>query len=287
MSTKRDYYDVLGVSKTSTKEEIKKAYRKLALKFHPDKNKEKNAEAKFKEINEAYEILSNDQKKQTYDQFGHTAFDPSSGFPGGQGGRSGPFTYTHTNQSGGPFNFGFGDFSDPFDIFESFFGGANPFSRGPQKPHYSIKVGFMEAARGVEKTIVHQGKTHSIKIPGGADNGTRIRFNDFDVSIDVLPHETFKRDGYDVFLDHEISISTAVLGGVEKVETINKPVKIKVRAGTQSHSMIRLKGQGINNLRGQGRGDQYIRLIITIPSSLSREQKKLFQKLKKNFNEEK
>jgi DnaJ-class molecular chaperone len=286
MPTKRDYYEILGLAKSASKEEVKKAYRKMALKYHPDKNKASDAESKFKEINEAYEVLSNDQKKQAYDQHGHQAFDPSGGFGGfggaNQTGRSGPFTYTYTSnsQGGNPFGFDPSDFSDPFDIFSSFFGGGNPFNRGPQKPHYSIKINFLEAVNGIEKTIIHQGKNHTVKIPAGADNGTRIRFHDFDVSIDVLPHDLFKRDGYDVFIDHQISISTAVLGGAEEIETIDKPIKIKVKAGTQSHTMIRLKGQGIRHIRGQGRGDQYIRLIVTIPSSLSREERRLFQSLR-------
>ena len=285
MPSKRDYYEILGLAKGASKEEIKKAYRKMALKYHPDKNKQTDAETKFKEINEAYEVLSNDQKKQAYDQHGHQAFDPSSGFGGFGGasrtGRSGPFTYTYTSKGGNPFGFDPNDFSDPFDIFSSFFGGGNPFNRGPQKPHYSIKINFMEAVHGVEKTIIHQGKNHTVKIPAGANNGTRIRFHDFDVSIDVLPHDVFKRDGYDVFIDHQISITTAVLGGAEEIEAIDKPIKIKIKPGTQSHTMIRLKGKGIKHIRGQGRGDQYIRLIVTIPSSLSREERRLFQKLKK------
>jgi DnaJ-class molecular chaperone len=281
MSTKRDFYDVLGVTKTATKAELKQAYRKMALKFHPDRNKEADAESKFKEVNEAYEILSNDQKRQAYDQFGHQAFDPSSGFGGGaNAGRSGPFTYTYSS-GGNPGNFGFGDFSDPFDIFESFFGGGNPFGRAQQKPHYSLRIGFMEAVKGVQKTIVHQGKSYDVKIPAGADNGTRIRFNEFDVSIDVLPHETFKRDGYDVFVDYPIKLTTAVLGGVEEVPSLDKPIKIKVRAGTQPNMMIRLQEQGVKHLRGSGRGDLYIRFIVTIPSSLSREERKLYQKLEK------
>src|SRR3989304_8608336 len=124
MVTKRDFYEVWGVSKSASAAEIKKAYRQLALKFHPDRNKEAGAAEKFKEISEAYEILSNSQTKQSYDQFGHAAFDPASGF-GGFGGartsRQGPFTYTYSTSGGNPFG-GFGaDFSDPFEIFESFF----------------------------------------------------------------------------------------------------------------------------------------------------------------------
>ena len=280
MTTKRDYYDILGVTKSANQAEIKQAYRKQALQFHPDRNKSSDAESKFKEINEAYEILGNSQKRQTYDQFGHQAFDPSSGFGGGpQTGRQGPFTYSYTSQGGNPFNFGGGDFSDPFDIFESFFGGGNPFGQARQKPHYSLRLSFMEAVRGTKKTIIHQGKSYDVKIPAGADTGTRIRFADFDVSMEIQAHDRFKRDGYDVFIDQPIKVTTATLGGEEVVPSLDEPIKIKVRAGTQSHNMVRLKGQGVPHLQGSGRGDLYIRLIVAVPSSLSREERKLFQKI--------
>src|SRR3989344_9484383 len=126
----KDYYQILGVSKTASVGEIKKAYRKLALMYHPDKNKSKDAEAKFKEITKAYEVLSDSQKRQAYDQFGHSAFE--QGFAGGQGpfggfgqaGRQGPFTYTYTTSGSRDFGFDFGGFSDPFEIFEQFFFGA-------------------------------------------------------------------------------------------------------------------------------------------------------------------
>jgi len=289
MATKRDYYEILGVNKTDSAAELKKAYRKKALEFHPDRNKASDAEKKFKEVNQAYEVLSNQQKRQAYDQFGHAAFDPRSGF-GDFGGtrthRQGPSTYTYSTSGGGnPFaDFGF-DFSDPFEIFETFFGGgASPFGqRRPQKPHYSLKVSFMEAVKGTQKTIVHQGKQYTVKIPAGANDGTRINYADFTVSVDVLPHDTFKRDGYDVFIDHEIPFTNAILGTTAEIPTIDGNVKIKIKAGTQPGTMIRLRGQGIKHLRGAGRGDQYIRLIIKLPKSLNRQQKKLLQQLKDSF----
>jgi DnaJ-class molecular chaperone len=288
MATKRDYYDVLGVSKDASQQEIKKAYRKLALKYHPDKNKSKDAEKKFKEVTEAYEVLSDSKKRSTYDQFGHSAFDGAAGF-GGAGPftrtyRSGPFTYTYSTSGGVPFQQGsdFGGFSDPFEIFEQFFGGASPFGRGPQLPRYSLSIDFMDAVEGIEKTIVHQGKEHKIKIPAGVDDGTRIRFKDFIVSIDVQTHPVFKRDGLDVFVDHNISFSLAALGGTTKVPSLGGDIKIKIRPGTQPNTLMRLKGKGMNHLRGRGRGDQYIRLQVKVPKNLNRRQKRLIRQLGKD-----
>jgi molecular chaperone DnaJ len=181
-----------------------------------------------------------------------------------------------------PFGGGGVDFGDPFDIFEQFFGGASPFGRAyQQKPHYSIKISFMEAVKGAERTIVHQGKEHTVRIPAGANDGTRIRFTEFDVSINVTPHPQFKRDGDDSFVDMEIPFTTAALGGNVEVPTVDGPVKMKVRAGTQPNTMIRLKEKGIPHLRGNGRGDHYIRLVVTIPQSLSREQKRMLEAFEK------
>ena len=281
MSTKRDYYDILSVDKKASQAEIKKAYRALALKYHPDKNKEKEAAEKFKEVTAAYEVLSDSKKRQTYDQFGHAAFDQAAGF-GGAGGpfgqtyKSGPFTYTYSTSAGSP-GAGFGGFSDPFEIFEAFFGGGSPFRRGSQITRYSLTLDFMEAIKGTEKTIIHQGKEHKIKIPAGVDDGMRIQFKEFIVSFDVKPDPVFKRDGLDIFVNHRIPFTLAALGGTTEIPTINKEIKIEIRPGTQPNTMVRLRGKGIPRPRGYGSGDQYIRLIITIPERLTREQKKLLE----------
>lgn len=287
MSTKRDYYEVLGVKRGVSESELKTAYRKLALKWHPDRNKEQGAESKFKEISEAYEILSNKEKRARYDQFGHAAFDPSSGFGGfgARGGqsRSGPFTYSYSTGGGFEDLFkGAGNFSDPFDIFESFFGGSTPFGGAYKaKPHYSLTIEFMEAASGVEKTFVHQGKQYTVKIPPGADDGTRIRYSEFDVSINVKPHPSFRREGSDVFVYHDIPLTLAILGGDTKVQTLEGDLTLKIRAGTQPSTTVRLSGKGLKHLQGGGRGDFYIKLKVIIPTKLSRHARALTEELAK------
>lgn len=288
MSSKRDYYEVLGVDKNSSNSDIKSAYRKLALKWHPDRNKEEGAEKKFKEINEAYEILSNPEKKTKYDQFGHAAFDPSAGFGGGGGQtyRQGPFTYTYSTGGGFEDLFrGAGGFSDPFDIFETVFGGANPFGRGfQQKPHYSLSIDFMDSVNGTDKKLVHQGKEYTVKIPPGASDGTRIRYNEFDVSINVRPHGIFRREGYDVFSYHNIPFTLALLGGYINVQTLEGELKLKIRPGTQPSTTIRLSGKGIKHLRGNQKGDHYIKLKVMLPDKLSRRAKQLIQDLEEELS---
>lgn len=284
MSTKRDYYEILGVTRSATAAELKSAYRKLALQYHPDRNKAKDAEAKFKEINEAYEVLSNADKKAKYDQFGHAAFDPSAGFGGfggqGQAYRQGPFTYTY---SGGGFEDLFGQsggFNDPFSVFESFFGGTNPFgSAYARKPHYSLSISFNESYRGITKSFVHQGKEYTVKIPPGADDGTRIRYSEFDVTINVAADKSFRREGDNLFVYHEIPFTLAILGGETTIPTPEKPLTIKIRPGTQPSTTVRLVGKGMPHLRGGGQGDLYIKLKVMLPDKLTKAQKKLIEQL--------
>ena len=282
MTSKRDYYEILGVTKSASEAEIKSAYRKSALKWHPDKHADnkKEAEEKFKEINEAYQVLSDSKKKQAYDQFGHSAFEGASGFSGNPfsgGFRSGPFTWSYSSSGGSPFEGMGGDagFGDPFDIFEQFFGGG--FGRQARKPRYSLSIDFMEAVRGVEKTVKVEGKERKIKIPAGANDGTRIQFDDFEISIDVRPHHRFQREGYDLYIDEEISFVTAALGGEIEVPTTDKPLKLKVRAGTQPNTMVRLRSEGVPALRGHGRGDLYIRLRVKVPERLNGRQRELLR----------
>jgi len=278
----KDFYEILGVSRNASEAEIKRAYRKLALQWHPDRNKDPSANEKFKEINKAYEVLSDPKKKQIYDQYGEAAFSPGAageGPFGAQTGRYGPFTYTYTTYNGeSPFEgFDFGGFSDPFEIFEQFFGGASPFGRRStrQRPVYRLTLDFMEAVKGVEKKVEIEGKEEKIKIPAGVDNGTRIRFANYDIIINVQPDSRFKREGYDLISDVEISFSQAALGDVVSVPTIDGLLKIKIHPGTQPDTLIRLRGKGVPHVRGSGRGDQYIRIKVVIPTKLTNKQKQL------------
>lgn len=299
MASSQDYYQLLGVTKTASDAELKAAYRKAALEWHPDRNKSPEATAKFKEINHAYEVLSDSQKKQAYDQFGHAAFEQgnmgSAGggpFGGGAGGfQQGPFRYTYRTggQPGQPFGsargenpfegMDFGGFSDPFEIFEQFFGGgftANQ-QRRARRATYSLGISFLEAAKGAEKTVEIEGKQMKIKIPSGVDDGTRIRFTHFDVLISVWPDDTFKRQGLDIHVDVKVDFVSAIMGTTVQVPTTNGNVELKIPAGTQPDTLIRLREHGIKEERTNRTGDEYIKVKVQIPTRLSGEQKQLLE----------
>lgn len=277
-----DYYKILGVGKSATEQEIKSAYRKLALQYHPDRNKTKEAEEKFKEVTKAYEVLGDTEKRKTYDQFGAAAFEQGAGggnpFAGGNpfGGfnQQGPFTYTYTSSGqGSPFE-GFGD---PFDIFEQFFGGQNPFSQAARRPLYSIAIDFMEAVKGVTKKVKIDGKDETIKIPAGVDTGSRIRFEKYDIVVEVRKNSKFIREGYDVITDEEIPFTKAILGTELTIETLDGKVTIKIPSGTQPGTVIRLKSKGISHVHGAGKGDHYVRIKVMLPKNITNHQKELLQ----------
>ncbi len=281
-----DYYQILGVGKTATAEEIKKAYRKLALQYHPDRNKTKEAEERFKEVTKAYEVLGDAQKRQTYDQFGAAAFEQGgmgggnpfgAGGPfGGFGGQGNPFTYTYSTGSDGG-GFDFGGFSDPFEIFEQFFGGASPFGGRNRRPVYSIAIDFLEAVKGTQKKVTIDGKAQTIKIPAGVDNGSRIRFEAYDILVEVTPHKKFMREGYDIVTNEEILFTKAIVGTELEVETVEGKVTVRIPAGTQPDTMMRLKGKGVPHVRGSGNGDHYIRIKVIIPKNITKKQRELLE----------
>jgi len=283
----KDYYEVLGVTKSASEDEIKRAYRKLALQYHPDRNKTAGASEKFKEVTHAYEVLSDSQKRQTYDQFGATAFEQGAGagqgpfgggFGGAQGGQWGPFTYSYsTNGGDGGAGFDFGGFSDPFEIFEQFFGGG--FTQRARRPAYQINIDFLEAVHGVQKSVQIDTKQETIKIPAGVDDGSRIRFEKYDILVRVRPSNIFAREGYDIITEKEISFPQAALGTEADVETVDGNIKVKIPAGTQPGSIIRLRERGVPHVRGSGRGDHYVKIKVVVPKHISNRQKELLQEL--------
>ncbi|MBI2597375.1 DnaJ domain-containing protein [Candidatus Daviesbacteria bacterium] len=291
---KRDYYEVLGIGKSASDSEIKSAYRRLARKHHPDVDKTADASEKFKEISEAYQVLSDAQKRKSYDQFGHAGPTPFGGF-GNQGGFS---TYSWSNTGGNPFGsaqggpnvqFDFGGFEDPFDLFEQIFGGGSPFGQTfRRRPTYQLNITFNEAANGVTKEIEIEERNQQgrltrqrmkIKVPAGVDNGTKMRFGDLDIIFQVSRHPQFLREGADVFSEITVNIPQLVLGDVFEVETVSGKVKVKVPPGTQPGSLVKLKGKGIARLGSSGQGDHYVRVNLQIPKNPSKQEKQLYEEL--------
>ncbi len=287
MAEAKDYYQALGVTKSATPDEIKKAYRKLALQYHPDRNKGKDAEGKFKEVTKAYEVLSDPQKRETYDQFGHAAFEQGGGQGpfGGAGGpfggfgqqQGGPFSYTYSTGGDGSTGFDFGGFNDPFEIFEQFFGGASPFGRQQRRQAYSLTIDFLEGVHGTTKKVNIDGRSQTIKIPAGVDEGSRIRFGDYDVVVSVNQDKRFQREDFDIIGNKEISFAQASLGGEVNIETVDGDLELRIPSGTQPGTAIRLRGKGVPHLHGSGRGDHYVRIKVTVPKHLTGKQKELLQ----------
>ena len=355
LADKRDFYEVLGVNRGAGDDEIKKAYRKEAKKYHPDLHPgDKEAEAKFKEVNEAYEVLSDKEKKARYDQFGHAGVDPNYGAGGGAGG-------------------GFGGFDDFGDIFSNIFGGGFGGFGGGQRRNgpvrgndirSSVVISFEEAAFGCKKTVevtrqencktcngtgakpgtspikckkcngtgrirtqtrtpfgimanetvcpdcrgagtvvvdpcrdcrgtgrVRKTSKIEIKIPAGINDGQSMQIpgqgemgtrggpsGDLLVTIRIKPHEIFKREEYDVYIDIPVTFAQAALGDTIKVPTIDGIVEYDIPEGTQPGAVFRLRNKGIQYLRGKGRGDQYVKVDIEVPKNLSAEQKEILRK---------
>lgn len=340
----KDYYEILGVPRNASKEDIKKAYKTLAKKYHPDLNKEADAEHRFKEINEAASVLGDEKKREAYDQMGHSAYQQRSRQAGAT-----PEDFDFSQFRGQDFDFG--------DIFDMFFGGG---ARGPRTVRgddlrYDIDLTLEEAAFGAKKKVslrkherckecsgrggknietcgachgqgmvrqtrqtpfgvfqttgpcrscggtgqhiktickecdgegvVNAGKSIEVEIPAGVDSGTRVRVpgegnagprgtaaGDLYLFINVDEHPVFERKGFDIHLDAPISFPLAVFGGEIEVPTLDGKAKLKVPKGTQTHTVFRLRDKGVPELRGGGRGDQYVRVVIQTPEKLSRKQ---------------
>jgi len=368
--SKRDYYDILGVNKSATPEEIKKSYRRLALKHHPDKNPQnhKEAEEKFKQICEAYEVLSDSQKRQTYDQFGHEGL--RGAFKGGGFDWS---DFTHYSDLEDIF----GNFSDIFSSFGIDLGGFGGFGArrgGPRRGaslRTEIEITLQEAAKGVEKVVrlarqeacpvcrgegakpgtkkttcaecqgqgqvqrvikmlgftsattttcpncsgegkiiqtpctkcrgtgrVKQERIIHVKVPAGVDTGLRLRVSgegetgarggrsgDLYVDIYVQTDEMFERHGNDLLCTVPVSFAQAALGAEIEVPTLNGKVKMRVPAGTQSGKLFRLRGKGMPDVHGYGRGDELVRVNVETPTGLGAKQKKLLQEFAKECGE--
>jgi len=343
--SQRDYYEILNVSKSVDEKELKKAYRRLAMKFHPDRNPDsKDAEEKFKEAKQAYEILNDPQKRQAYDQYGHAGIDPSQGGFGGGGQQ--------------------GNFSDIFgDVFGDIFGGGGGgASRGGRQRQrrgsdlqYNLELSLEDAVKGLKKTIkiptyvacepcsgsgakkgssssqcgtckgvgqvrmqqgffsvqqtcpncngqgtvikdpctscsgegrVRKEKTLSVKIPAGIDTGDRIRLTgegeaggagavagDLYVQVHVKDHTIFDRDGEHLYCEMPISFKTACIGGELEVPTLDGKVKLKIPSETQTGRMFRMRGKGIQPMRGGMRGDLLCRVVVETPVNLNKDQK--------------
>ena len=291
---KRDYYEVLGVSKNASDDEIKKAYRKLAVKYHPDKNPgDKEAEAKFKEINEAHDVLSDKQKRARYDQFGHAGVGGAGADP--FGGRN-PFSGGNFNFNGQTFNFDFGGggLDDILGNIFGFGGGARRPRRGADY-QTSVTVTFEEAVFGTTKKVSANGEEIKIKIPAGIDDGMSIRLRgkggdapeggekgDLYIRVRVKPHKNLTREGAIILSEERIDMVDAALGCEIEVETVDGPITMKVPAGTQSGTPFKLSGHGVPFRNDGDRGPHIVTVIVETPKNLSRKQKELLEEFKKN-----
>lgn len=281
-----DPYTLLGVSRTASEAEIKKAYHKLAKKYHPDMNPgRKDIEQKFKEVNAAYDLLSDSAKRARFDAGEIDAQGNERGFSYGHygGGPHGAYRSTHTRGRSGPFGFGAGGIN-PEDIFAEFFGGGK--SRGFD-PHemqrganvsYEITIPFVEACLGGKKRVTLSGnKTIDVNIPPGTEDGHKLRLRglgqaghggtgDAIVEIKVAPHAFFRREGIHILLDVPVSLPESVLGSTITVPTLHGPVALKIPKGANTDTSLRLKGKGVPQAKGPA-GDMLVKLKVMLPDN--------------------
>ena len=289
---KRDYYEVLGVSKNASDDEIKKAFRKLALKYHPDKNPgDKEAEAKFKEISEAHEVLSDKQKRARYDQFGHAGVNGAAG--GNPFGGGNPFEGGSFNFNGQAFNFDFGG-GGLDDILGGIFGfGGTRRPRRGRDYQTSLTLTFEEAVFGPTKTINLDGEKLPVKIPAGIDDGVSIRLRgkggeapeggergDLYIQIRVRPHKHLTREGAIILSEETISMVDAALGCEIEVETVDGKVTMKVPAGTDSGTPFKLSGHGVPFRKDGDRGPHIVTVLVETPKNLSRKQREILEEFR-------
>lgn len=301
--SKQDFYSVLGVARSATADELKKAYRRLAMQFHPDKNQgNKAAEEKFKVISEAYEVLSDEQKRAAYDKFGHSG---TQGFGGGQ---DGPFGGNGGFGRRGPGSSGGDPFQDIFgEVFGDIFGGnRNGGFSSKQRPskgadlRYTLNLSFEEAAIGCEKTIhfirvrnnIEENAKLIVTVPAGVKLGQRLKLRgegdsgvsggnsgDLFVVINIQEHSFFKREGNDCLIELPIAFTDAILGTQVEIPTLSGKASLKIPTGTHSAQIFRLKGKGFAKVGGFGTGDMLVKIIIDLPDEITSEQKDLVGKL--------
>ncbi|MCY4465577.1 MAG: DnaJ domain-containing protein [Chloroflexi bacterium] len=284
----RDYYDILGVARNASDDEIKRAFRKKAKQYHPDANPDDAAaESRFKEVNAAYEVLSDQDKRSAYNQFGEN------------------WQHVQAGNGGGPFTDG-AQYHDMSDIFETIFAGsggrrhAGGFGSRTQRPRAGqdleqpVRISLREAYEGAQRVYSKGGREISLQIPRGAATGAKVRLagegqpgiyggppGNLYLIVEVADDPQFTRDGNDLGVDVKVDAMTAMLGGEVEVPTLTGKLRMKVRPGTQAGKRLRLSGKGMPKLRGDEEyGDLLARVVITVPSQLSPEQIELAQALR-------
>ena len=279
----RDHYEVLGVSRNTSPEDIKRAYRKIAIKYHPDKNPgDKSAEEKFKEASSAYQVLSDPEKRKIYDLRGHAGVH-DTGFQG----------FTSFEDIAANFGDIFGNFGDVFgDVFNR--GGPGYRTQRAADLQTKLSIAFDESAYGVEKRIQVNNRAITVKVPPGIKDGQTLRLSGQGesipggrasallVTIAVQPHPNFMREGLDIITQTSVPFTLAALGGKIRVSTLKGQVELKIPAGTQPGQQLRLRGQGINDSAGR-KGDFRVQIKVEIPRFLTKKQKELLQEFEETL----